>query len=165
MKTDERSNVTLSGASPRAAGPSEDQARRFGSLLGVMDALLSTLEQETALVRAGQLGGAAKLQSSKTELAQIYVAEARDLRAALADFAKQSPAVTDKLRRMHELFQARLQINLTVLATAYAVAEGVIRGAAGELARKSMPQTYGASGRQVAPVRVPVQPVALIKSL
>ena len=41
-------------------------------------------------------------------------------------------------------FNALLQINLTVLATAHAVSEGLIRGAHAEVARKNAPQTYGA---------------------
>ena len=37
-------------------------------LMEVMDALLGMVEQETALVRAGKLAEAAKLQPAKTEL-------------------------------------------------------------------------------------------------
>ena len=42
-------------------------------------------------------------------------------------------------------------MNLTVLATAHAVSESIMRGVSAELARKATPQAYGASGRAAAP--------------
>ena len=41
-----------------------------------MDALLGTVEEETALVRAGKLAEAAKLEAAKTELSSMYIADA-----------------------------------------------------------------------------------------
>ena len=58
-----------------------------------------------------------------------------------------------------------LQMNLTVLATAHAVSEGIIRGVSGELARTRAPQTYGASGRANAPDPRASQPLALSRKL
>ena len=43
------------------------------------------------------------------------------------------------MRERHTAFQALLQTNMTVLATAHAVSEGIIRGVSGELARKRAP--------------------------
>ena len=40
-------------------------------LMDVMEALLGTVEEETALVRAGKLGEAAKLEATKAELSEI----------------------------------------------------------------------------------------------
>ena len=56
-------------------------------------------------------------------------------------------------------FRALLQINLTVLATAHAVSEGIMRGVSDELARKAAPQTYGATGRANAPGPSAAQPL------
>ena len=42
-------------------------------------------------------------------------------------------------------------MNLTVLATAHAVSESIMRGVSAELARKATPQAYGASGRATRP--------------
>ena len=58
-----------------------------------------------------------------------------------------------ELRQRHDLFRAVLQMNLTVLATAHAVSESIMRGVSAELARKATPQAYGASGRATAPRR------------
>ena len=66
----------------------------------------------------------------------------------------------DALHQRHDLFHALLQINLTVLATAHAVSEGIMRGVHDEVTRKSAPQTYGASGRPAAPPRSAAQPLA-----
>jgi hypothetical protein len=52
-----------------------------------------------------------------------------------------------------------------VLATAHAVAEGIVRGVANEIARKTAPSTYGASGRAIAPSKTSYQPIAVSRSL
>ena len=63
-------------------------------------------------------------------------------------------------------FRSLLQTNLTVLATAHAVSEGIIRGVSGELARKQAPSTYGANGRANQPSRRKAsQPLAISRSL
>ena len=62
-------------------------------------------------------------------------------------------------------FQTLLQKNLTVLATAHAVSEGIIRGVSDELARKRAPSTYGASGRANTPNPQACQPLALSRTL
>jgi hypothetical protein len=58
-----------------------------------------------------------------------------------------------------------MQINLTVLATAHAVSEGIVSGVSGEMARKSAPQTYGASGRPNLPRRAAAAPLAVSRLL
>jgi hypothetical protein len=69
------------------------------------------------------------------------------------------------LHARHAAFQAMLQTNLTVLATAHAVSEGIIRGVSGELSRRQAPTTYGASGRANAPSPKASQPLALSRTL
>ena len=69
------------------------------------------------------------------------------------------------LKRRHEDFRALLQINLTVLATAHAVSEGIMRGVSDELARKTAPSTYGATGRANAPGASAAQPLAVSRVL
>ena len=64
------------------------------------------------------------------------------------------------MRERHAAFQTLLQKNLTVMATAHAVSEGIIRGVSGEIARKRAPSTYGATGRASAPAPSTSQPLA-----
>ncbi len=98
-------------------------------LLAAMDALVATVEQETALVRAGKLKDAAALDARKAELAQLYAADTAQVKANIPALKQQVPELLAALRKQHDTFNALLQINLTVLATAHAVAEGLIRGA------------------------------------
>jgi hypothetical protein len=90
-------------------------------LLEVMDAMLAVVEEETKLVRAGKLSAAARLVPTKNELSRLYFADTQRLKAGEALLARTAPRVLDALRKRHDLFQAVLQMNLTVLATAHAV--------------------------------------------
>ena len=134
-------------------------------LLAAMDALVATVEQETKLVRAGKLKDAVALEAAKSELARLYVADTAQVKANLSVLSRQVPDLLAALRRQHDAFNALLQINLTVLATAHAVSEGLIRGAHSEVARKNAPQTYGNSGRPAAPPKGAATPVSVSRTL
>lgn len=134
-------------------------------LSGVMDELLVVIEKETELVRAGKLRDAAQLSQIKTDLAQAYMNDASRLKADPGMTAHLAGSEIDALRQRHDLFHALLQINLTVLATAHAVSEGIMRGVHDEVTRKSAPQTYGASGRPDAPPRSASQPLTVSRVL
>jgi hypothetical protein len=130
-------------------------------LADVMDALLDLVEQETALVRAGKLRESAALEPTKANLAGLFMNDSARLKVS-KDFIKQTqPEALASLRGRHDRFRALLQINLTVLATAHAVSEGIMRGVAQEVTRKTAPQTYGASGRAAAPGPRQAQPLTV----
>jgi len=134
-------------------------------LIAATEALVSTVEQETALVRAGHVQQAAPLGQNKSELATAFARDTARLKANLPVLKKHVPALLAQLRQQHESFNALLQTNLTVLATSHAVSESLIRGAHAEVARKSAPQTYGQSGRTVAPPRNMAVPVSVSRTL
>ena len=142
-----------------------EAARLVARLAEAMTLLLDVLEEETQLVRAGRISEIARIEPKKSEFARRYVADAGLVRANALTIARQTPREFEDLRRRHEEFRAVLQINLAVLATAHAVSEGIIRGAAGELARKAAPQTYGVSGRATAPTTKACPPVAVSRRL
>ena len=144
--------------------PTEAQAL-VKHLFDVMDALLGTVEEETELVRAGRLVEAAKLEPTKAELSLMYIADTTRIKASRSYLARTTPAIIDDLRQRHDMFKALLQINLTVLATAHAVSEGIVRGVSGEIARRSTPQTYGSTGRTHAPSRSALPPLAVSRTL
>jgi hypothetical protein len=132
----------------------------------VMDALVGVLQHETELVRAGRLSEAAKFERTKGDLARVYIADTLRLRASHAHQLRMVPAEKlEALRKRHNAFHTLLQTNLTVLATANAVSEGIVRGVSGELTRKLAPQTYGASGRANVPSRGAAVPIAISRSL
>ena len=94
-----------------------------------------------------------------------YLAACEKLKVHGKALAAQWPQEIAELKRRHEMFQPLLKINLTVLATAHAVSEGIIRGVAGELTRKAAPQTYGMSGRATAPAPSAAHPVSVSRTL
>lgn len=152
-------------ALPRPVGSNAEAETLIGHMVDVMDALLGIVDEETALVRAGKLAAAATLEPSKQQLSQLYVADMIRLKASQTFLAQAMPDVLDALRKRHELFHALLQMNLTVLATAHAVSESIMRGVSNELARKATPQGYGASGRSVAPNPSSLQPLTVSRVL
>lgn len=152
-------------ALPRPVASAAEGVELIKHLTDVMDALLGTVEEETALVRAGKLGEAAKLEAAKTELSSMYVADTARIKASQIYLDRVTPDMAADLRRRHELFRAVLQMNLTVLATAHAVSESIMRGVSSELARKATPQAYGASGHATTPGASARQPLTLSRVL
>ncbi len=140
-------------------------AELIGHFGGVMASLVSILDEETQLVRDGRISELVRIEPKKTELARRYVADAALVRTNGAFLARQLPREFDALRRRHGDFHQLLQMNLTVLATAHAVSEGIIRGVAGHLASKAAPQTYGMTGRTAAPGARAAQPISLSRTI
>ncbi|ETR75845.1 hypothetical protein X566_24615 [Afipia sp. P52-10] len=132
---------------PAIANPTD--ARKFiTALTDIMDQLLTLIEQETALVRAGKVSEAVLLESAKSELSRRYMSAITGLKANHRYLAQAVPDLLATLHRHHDAFRGKLQINLTVLATAHAVSEGIVRGVNSELQRKAVPSTYTASGNR-----------------
>src|SRR4029453_8067616 len=158
---------STAGAIPRPAPiASTSDAEQFViHLMEVMDGLLAVLEEENKLVRAARLARAAQLERPKADLTRLYVADIARLKNNQKYLNQVMPHTIEALHQRHDMFRALLQINLTVLATAQAVSEGIIRGVSGELPRKAAPQTYGANGVQLATPRRAAQPLALRRML
>jgi hypothetical protein len=139
-----------------------DAERMLTELGTIMDQLAQTIAEETGHARAGRLTAATQVSERKTELARLYSVESQRVKAGLAGAR---PDTIEELRTRHLAFQSLLQTNLTVLATAHAVSDGIIRGVSGELARKQAPSTYGSTGRASAPGTKTSQPLALSRTL
>lgn len=134
-------------------------------LIATMTALLDIVERETALVRAGKVGEAMALQDDKAALSQRYLQAAERLKSAEAALTGLAPDLVTALRRHHETFRAMLAANLTVLATAHAVSEGIVRGVNGEIQRRHAPQTYTANGRHSGASARQSSPLAVSRTL
>ena len=159
-----QSPVPPQAPTPAIASKAEATAAMI-EIRNLMTELCEIVDEETALVRAGRLTSAGKMAERKSELARAFMNHAARLRASARYLANTTPRLFDDLRQQHEQFRAKLQINLTVLATARAVSEGILRGVSTELARRSTVQTYGASGRRLAQDRRAPPPIALSRSL
>ena len=130
------------------------EARKLAeTLMDVMSALLGVIERETELVRAGKLREALAFEPQKTELSRRYVNAVAQLKASQKYLAQTAPELLTTLHRHHDVFRAMLQINLTVLATAHAVSESIVRGVNTQMQQRNIPNTYTAAGRRAAPGR------------
>jgi hypothetical protein len=147
-----------------ASTPTEARKLAEG-LMELMNALLGVIEHETELVRAGNVREAIKLESKKTELSRRYIAAITALKASQKYLAQATPELLSALHRHHDVFRAMLQVNLTVLATAHAVSEGIVRGVNVEMQKRNIPQTYTASGTRAVPGPRNMTPIAVSRSL
>jgi hypothetical protein len=147
-----------------ASTPAEARKLAEG-LMELMNALLGVIERETELVRAGNVREAIKLESKKTELSRRYIAAITVLKASQKYLSQATPELLSALHRHHDVFRAMLQVNLTVLATAHAVSEGIVRGVNVEMQKRNIPQTYTASGTRAVPGPRNMTPIAVSRSL
>jgi hypothetical protein len=153
-------------APPTASAATAIDARKLAEgLMDVMSALLSVIEQETELVRAGKLREAMTLGPKKNELSNRYVASLSQLKASHKFLLQTAPELLKTLHRHHDVFRSMLQVNLTVLATAHAVSESIVRGVNAEVQRRNIPSTYTAAGRQTAPSPRHIKPLSVSRSL
>ena len=142
------------------------EARKLAEdLMDVMSALLGVIERETELVRAGKLREAMKFETQKTDLSHRYVNAVGRLKASQKFLFQTAPELLTTLHRHHDVFRAMLQVNLTVLATAHAVSEGIVRGVNTEMQRRNIPNTYTAAGRRAAPGPRHITPLSVSRSL
>jgi hypothetical protein len=142
------------------------EARKLAeNLMDTMSALLGVIERETELVRAGHVREAMKLEPQKSDLSRRYVSAVGQLKASQKYLSETAPELLSTLHRHHDVFRAMLQINLTVLATAHAVSEGIIRGVNTEIQRRNIPNTYTAAGQRAAPGPRNTTPLTVSRSL
>ena len=153
-------------AVPARAISSPVEARKLAEyLMEAMSTLLSVIERETALVRAGNIPKAMQLEEQKGDLSRRYMVAVENLKNAQKYLAQVSPELLTTLRRHHDTFRAMLQVNLTVLATAHAVSEGIVRGVNTEIQRRNIPNTYTAAGQRATPGPRHITPLTVSRSL
>jgi hypothetical protein len=152
--------------SPYVAATTPEEARKLAEdLVEVMSSLLSVVESETELVRAGRLRQAMSFEPKKAELSRRYVKAVGSLKASQKFLSRAAPELLTTLHRHHDTFRAMLQVNLTVLATAHAVSENVVRGVNAEIQRRNIPNTYTAQGRRATPTSRHMRPLTISRSL
>ena len=140
----------------RASLADADEASRFvAGFLDAMARLGRLLDEQTAQLASGRLRDGLAHEALKTELAGTYLTALERARANAVAIARFAPGRVAELRRGHEAFRAVVERNQTVIATARAVSEGLVRGVADEMARRARPQGYGAT-----PAAAPARPLA-----
>ena len=161
-----RPQIKPAPSAARAAAPSSPEARKLAEeLMDVTSALLGVIERETELVRAGKVPEAMQLAQEKSELSRRYMSAVANIQAARTLLSQAAPELLAALHRHHDTFRAMLQVNLTVLATAHAVSEGIVRGVNAEIQRRNIPNTYTAAGQRAAPGPRNITPLTVSRSL
>jgi hypothetical protein len=149
---------------PMASTPAE--ARKLAeNLMEIMSTLLGIIEKETELVRAGKIREAMAFEPKKTELSRRYVGAISVLKASQKYLHQTAPDLLTTLHRHHDTFRAMLQINLTVLATAHAVSESIVRGVNTEMQRRNIPNTYTNKGQRAMPGPRHITPLSVSRSM
>lgn len=154
--------------SPAAPAPAATpvEARKLAEgLIQIMGTLLSIVERETELVRAGNVREAMALETQKSETSRQYVDAISRLTRSRDYLLQSTPELLTALHRHHDTFRAMLQVNLTVLATAHAVSEGIVRGVNSEMQRRHLPNGYTAAGQRATPGPRHVTPLSVSRSL
>jgi hypothetical protein len=142
----------------------EDAERLVAGVLTTMGDLEKVLANETAQIRVGRIRDGLAEETRKTELATAYMRGLETVKANAIALARFAPEALDKLKAAHAGFGRAVETNQTVLATACAVSEGIMKGVAEEMNRLSRPQGYGPAGPQGArPARS--EPLVISKSL
>jgi hypothetical protein len=152
--------------SPYPGAQNAAEARKLAeNLMDVMNGLLSLIESETELVRAGKLREAMQFEKQKAELSRRYVVVVGQMKASQKYLSQQAPDLLKTLHRHHDVFRSMLQVNLTVLATAHAVSENIVRGVNAEMQRRTIPNTYTAAGKRATPSPRHITPISVSRSL
>ncbi len=149
---------------PSVSNPA-DARKLADALMQIMDSLLKLIEQETELVRAGKVREAMALDASKSDFSRRYVNAIAGLRANQRYMSQTTPDLLAALHRHHDTFRAMLQVNLTVLATAHAVSEGIVRGVNVEMQKRAVPSTYTSAGNRSTAGTRHAAPLTLSRTL
>ncbi len=114
---------------------------------GTLMALVSVMNEETTLLRAGRYREADALTANKTRLAQDYVGFARSMQRQIERLKRDCPNDIARLRQGHESLATQMAENLRVIATARMVTEDLLTDVATMVGQKAQAKTYGAGGQ------------------
>ena len=136
-----------------------------GIALSTLDRLVTILNEETVLLRAGRVREAGELTAEKTRLAQDYMGFARSVQRELPRLRLEAPAMVEAMKVRHEQFATQMAENLRVIATARAVTEELLTDVANAMSAKERPRTYGASGTMAGQPPVAATGVSINRAL
>jgi hypothetical protein len=129
----------------------DDAERILLGLTAALDDLEAALEIETALIGAGRIRDGLAAESRKAELSAAYVLQLQHAKAQIVALARLAPEALRRFRERQAAFERVMSRNQTVIATARAVAEGLIRGLSEAVEREVRPNVYGLPSRPPAP--------------
>ena len=142
--------------------PAKELCRRA---IETLDALVSVMNQETTLLRAGRLRDASTYTAEKTALAQDYTGLVRSIQRQTSRLLKEAPVEVRELRAGHERLAIQMAENLKVLATARTVPEEILTDEAETVGRQSRTRTYGADGELTKATGTAARGIAINRAL
>ena len=133
--------------------------------MDTLEALVTIMNQETMLLRAGRLKEASTLTGDKTALAQDYVGFVRSIQRQTSRLLKEAPEDVRLLRAGHERLATQMAENLKVLATARNLTDSMLTDVANAVGQKSRAKTYGADGEIKQDARGAARGIAVNRAL
>ena len=127
---------------PRVGTPQEARAL-LDATIDALTSLSHIVGEETELLLAGRLPDAMAREPRKAELAGIYMRGVEQVKLNAVALARFAPEQVRRLKAAHADFQALLETNQIVLATARAVSESIVRDLATEAHRPTRAPGYG----------------------
>jgi len=156
----------MSAAADRIASldslPAEELCNQAEAAL---QALVTIMNEETTLLRAGRFRDAAGLTAQKTQLAQDYVVFARSVQRQTERLSAEAPVSLDRLHRNHDSLATQMAENLRVIATAKTLAEDILVDVADTVGAKDRTRTYDRSGEVKMPRAVSARGIAVNRAL
>lgn len=144
----------------RASVGDRRQAEQLvGDLVAIMAELGCVLDGEREHLAAGRIRAGLALEPRKAELAAGYLRGLEAVKANAVAIKRLAPAAIGALREAQQDLQASAVRSQTVIETARAVAEGLVRTLAAEMEQKSRPSGYGTTS--VRPPRPVAGPLAV----
>ena len=156
----------MSAAADRIASldslPAQELCNQAESAL---QALVTIMNEETTLLRAGRFRDAASLTAQKTQLAQDYVVFARAVQRQTDRLLLEAPESLDRLHQNHDRLATQMAENLRVIATAKTLAEDILVDVADTVGAKDRTRTYDQSGEVKMPRSASARGIAVNRAL
>lgn len=149
---------------PRVATRPE-AAALVRSVVATMADLSGVLEAETAHVRVGRLREGLAQEERKAALTGEYLRGLQAVKANAVALARVAPDLVEELKRTHARFDGVVATNRTVLATARAVSESIVKGIVETLNQRERPATYGPGAALSTRPAVRSEPLVLSRNL
>jgi hypothetical protein len=134
----------------RPVATREDAEAMLAALTAALGALEAALEAETALIGAGRIRDGLAEEARKGELSAAYVLRLQVAKQNVVALARLAPEALRLFRGRQSDFERVMSRNQTVIATARAVSEGLIRGLSEAVQREARPNVYGLPSRPPA---------------
>jgi hypothetical protein len=134
-------------AQRRPVATRQEAEALLSGLTAALDSLEALLEAETELIGAGRIRDGLAEEGRKSELSAAYVLRLQLAKANVVALARLAPDALRAFRERQASFERVMSRNQTVIATARAVSEGLIRGLSEAVQREARPNVYGLPSR------------------